>query len=725
MRMSGFLLWTSACAMAAVASEFPYVEPTVRFQTAGETVVESPVPVAIASAVVPFADSVVVVETKVRDIEFCDEANWADFAATNAAPHGAIAQMRKASDKSVVWMGYSASGWVELSAAGLPKPDDEWDWDLRIELDYSLGAGHDLVRYSVKPSGAAGAYVVLTPSGDKSPWLPLGGAADGDRWMKAVKLDGYGVAKEIVVKGGTRPDPPSGLSVVDECGMDFTALSFDLALSNGWSSALAKMTLKQGGAQVAESNVVFSAADSATVTFSPVAPDSTYAYEVAVTGIYRGVSVTDTVPGSSAIPSSLAKATVQDGTITLTENAVIDLSSVAPGDYEVKMADPSRIRLLTWSDVTEVPGKYAVLADGVLTVMEGYPKNGIDSYVSHVLGLNPDDAADTTYLAESEPSASGKFAFSMPRVDAAKIVRGEKVSFALAYGAEPTCEGGTLQPLGGPSAEVDLATELPGETQVKYFRMRMTFARTSGDAAYDSVNVAGVMKVLTKTENTIVAVPWRELSATGDVKRVDALVRADNLTGGDAIYAYDAGNYRMWTLQDGTWAEALTVKKSGVEDQVNVEPQPDATLPRGRSFWLIRHRPVDEGSNPVPFYLCGQHDAADPDPIVVEPGGEGSPRQTMLANPLARATRLNDLVWTGANAADTIMVPKNSASGAQPILTFENGQWGLWQTEFKAGRFQNVFKTDFEVPIGVGFWYVSRGGTPKVDWKETDGKGEQ
>ena len=429
MRLPGFFLLASACAVTALASasEFPYVEMTERFTTTDVLPVESPVPVTVAADAVPFADSVVIVETKVTDIEFCDEANWAAFAATNAAPHGAIAQMRKASDKSVVWMGYSAEDWVELSADGLPKPDDEWDWDIRIELDYSLGIGHDLVRYSVKPSGAED-YFVLTPSGAESPWLPLGGAADGDRWMKAVKLDGYGVSKEIVVKGGTRLDPPSGLMVVDECGMDFTSLSLDLALSNGWRSATATVTLKQGDVQVAESNVVFSAEDSATTTFSPVSPGLTYGYDVAVAGTYRGVSVTDTAQGSSKIPSSLVEATVLDGAITLTENAVIDLSSVAPGNYTVKMADPSRIRLLTWSDVTEPPGKYAVLTGGVLTVKEGYPKNGSDSYFSHVFGLDPDDAGDTAYIAEKTPSASGKFAFSMPWMPCAdfeKIFRGE------------------------------------------------------------------------------------------------------------------------------------------------------------------------------------------------------------------------------------------------------------------------------------------------------------
>ena len=46
---------------------------------------------------------------------------------------------------------------------------------------------------------------------------------------------------------------------------------------------------------------------------------------------------------------------------------------------------------LSWTDSN---GKYATLAGGTLTIHSGTPANGMESFHSYVLGLNPDVATD-------------------------------------------------------------------------------------------------------------------------------------------------------------------------------------------------------------------------------------------------------------------------------------------------------------------------------------------
>lgn len=56
--------------------------------------------------------------------------------------------------------------------------------------------------------------------------------------------------------------------------------------------------------------------------------------------------------------------------------------------------------------------------------------------------------------------------------------------------------------------------------------------------------------------------------------------------------------------------------------------------------------------------------------------------------------------------------------------SFKDGQWGTMQLVEKPSPFGTVKQQQFVaapgavvVPVGQGFWYISKGGAPEIDWE--------
>ena len=239
--------------------------------------------------------------------------------------------------------------------------------------------------------------------------------------------------------------------------------------------------------------------------------------------------------------------------------------------------------------------------------------------------------------------------------------------------------------------------------------------------AVETSNALGVQRVLSASTNTIVAVPWTAFSTNVDAAvRVVDLVRTQGLSDGDLLHVPTDGDaYVSWRLEERTWQPLLSVSRAGVAEGRSADA---VVLPRGRAFWLVRQRPRDEKGEIVPFYLAGQCASASMRPEI-RAGTPTAPVYHMLANPLDRAVGINELDWTGAGAADTIVVPSGSASGVDLILTCADGTWGYWDSQKVWDPRRNKYKiqqsyvTALSIPAGTGFWYVSRGGTPAPEWR--------
>lgn len=234
-----------------------------------------------------------------------------------------------------------------------------------------------------------------------------------------------------------------------------------------------------------------------------------------------------------------------------------------------------------------------------------------------------------------------------------------------------------------------------------------------------SENTLGLLRVDSKTKATIVAVPWVKLSenSSSSISVADVVMTA-GLTNGDKLYAYPAGArsnsaaYQVWTLSNGAWTPVTTYVQAGTGSttQNQAGEAVSTYLPRGSAFWLER-----QNAN-TPFYLYGQYASETVAAPTISVGTASAPVHTLLANPKLTAVSLNSLTWQNVNAADTIILPSNSSSGAQTKLTYENSSWGFWKTTKENGELRNTRETNITIPVGTGFWYVSRGGSPTINW---------
>ena len=83
--------------------------------------------------------------------------------------------------------------------------------------------------------------------------------------------------------------------------------------------------------------------------------------------------------------------------IPVARNAEVDLAKMTPNETYTVTGDTG-ISRLKWKDAKDQSGKtttYAkVTGDGKLQTVSGAPANGVESYASYVLGLNPETATD-------------------------------------------------------------------------------------------------------------------------------------------------------------------------------------------------------------------------------------------------------------------------------------------------------------------------------------------
>ena len=218
--------------------------------------------------------------------------------------------------------------------------------------------------------------------------------------------------------------------------------------------------------------------------------------------------------------------------------------------------------------------------------------------------------------------------------------------------------------------------------------------------------VPGVAGAAAGTE-VVAAVPWRNVAPTGDVT-VDRLV-ATGMATGDEIAAWMDGakTYYTWRWNGTAW-EPATDAKTGV----TVPAASATTLRRGTAVWYKRANPS------AAYSQVGGYDPATVTTAVTQGGAtsELKPANTLLINPYGRAVDLTKIPGASGDQIQTLADLK--------VYTYKDRKWGTMQLVETTTPFGTVKQPQFSaaegsvvVPAGQGFWYISKGGAPAIDWK--------
>jgi len=235
----------------------------------------------------------------------------------------------------------------------------------------------------------------------------------------------------------------------------------------------------------------------------------------------------------------------------------------------------------------------------------------------------------------------------------------------------------------------------------------------------------GVLPVFSSAKRTLVAIPWVESSTAGSDIAVSNLVLTANLTAGDTLDVLDdkGSSLNRWLLTDngGGILYWNSVKMVGDGYEAQSPAANAATIKRGSAVVLMRQNPKDGNNNAKPFYLMGQVAFSGPTATIGQ-GSEATPWWSMVAPPSTVAQKLNGDAqnggtWTNVGEKDRIYL--SLANGWTPELKWDGGKWKIQKTVVTSGvaTLDWVEYTD-AIPVGTGFWYVSKGGSPTVTWTD-------
>ena len=154
--------------------------------------------------------------------------------------------------------------------------------------------------------------------------------------------------------------------------------------------------------------------------------------------------------------------TIVEGKIGLVGSTDLKLADIAAGTYTIEQ-QIARKYSMKWTDAD---GKYATINGTTLTVKEGSAANGIDSYDSYALGLNPENAASKPVL-DAAQNASGENV----SVKVANVVANTNVAeVAMKVVATDTPAGDT----GTEYAFENGTATIPLPTGVKYYKVKIS-----------------------------------------------------------------------------------------------------------------------------------------------------------------------------------------------------------------------------------------------------------
>ena len=355
-------------------------------------------------------------------------------------------------------------------------------------------------------------------------------------------------------------------------------------------------------------------------------------------------------------------------------------------------------------------------------------KSDLTYWQTYLLGIKPD--ADAELKVEKTNGDEDDKALVVSTVQVVAPDAGFKVAYSL---DKVDADEKTVAKKGDEQETKDLKIDLEpkDDTPTGYYKMNVIFTptedgveKTKEKVSIPADNTIGVLKVESTEPVVPVAVPWKSLENYERGVSVDELVKTSTLTEGDKMHVYDkeANAYRNYQLAGGTWqhVNSFVIDDKGVVTETPAADPTDETVARGSGVWLERQNPEK------PFYLIGQYKDNDQAFSTVDAPTEDSTRgveYNLIAPTGISDTDLNEVLPATAekqvNAEDMIVVVRDGA----PVRyrPTSDGKWGYKKQvyELRNGRVRitTIDETnDAKVQAGLGMWYISAGGKPKIEW---------
>ena len=260
-------------AMAFAVTEFPYgvTEMTERNRSKSLDVESFAAPAEVEKiSDMPETDAIATVTAARMAFVAADEANWAASVAKIGASQAGLAV--RYANGAFHWMGATANGWVELTGVEAA----EGEWDVSIDIDYSLGVGKRKVRYMIDG-------VVLSAGDDV--WLPLGAE---EKTFGHVRFYGEGRSGAVVAKSAER-EMQGTFTPSEDFGLNCNDLKVDIGLEDAWGIDSAEVSLRDEFGEIVARQMGVVDGDVIRVDFSDVkVAGGRYSYEVKLSGDYNG-----------------------------------------------------------------------------------------------------------------------------------------------------------------------------------------------------------------------------------------------------------------------------------------------------------------------------------------------------------------------------------------------------------------------------------------------------
>jgi len=159
--------------------------------------------------------------------------------------------------------------------------------------------------------------------------------------------------------------------------------------------------------------------------------------------------------------------------IALSANTELDLSTATQTKAYTVSKPAGKSYRLAWKDGQ---GAYATMEGGVLTVKKGAPQNGVDSFASHILGLDPENAQAKPFAAGEQNADSDKLTLSIPNVRQRSAAEtGVDVTYRLVESTDASFS--TKSTTATSVNETTFSADLPKNGSVKYYRIEIELAK--------------------------------------------------------------------------------------------------------------------------------------------------------------------------------------------------------------------------------------------------------
>lgn len=241
----------------------------------------------------------------------------------------------------------------------------------------------------------------------------------------------------------------------------------------------------------------------------------------------------------------------------------------------------------------------------------------------------------------------------------------------------------------------------------------LAFTALAEDANTAYSPLIGVSEITPTLKNTIVPVKFTSLAggAEGTIKAVD-LVHPVGVPSGTQLFVFVDNKYEAFVMGINEWTPLTTASTS--DPSLHTADIGQVAV-AGTAIWLVFPQNADLSGQKV--YIYGEV-VANPTSAITA-GSKAAPVSNLLCNPTDSAVTgaaLTEKLAAIAKNGDTIkMLDSETFTGNYVYSGSANAWWRIYTDENGETKIDKVTGLP-TVGAGVGFWYVSKGGSGTIAW---------